>query len=244
MNDDRAAPPEHHLTRLVERPLVVAAVLLVCVLYMAGMQWRVYDDPASPDQALNAVIGHGLVDGRQLYADVWDQKPPGVYVTYAASELVLGFGPLQFYVLNLAGWIISLIGLYKAGKLMAGRLAGLCAGLIWAFLVVQPEWFNQPNAEIFMNAGLVWSFYFALRLIAPPRLAARPCLRRSGRNRLHIQADRVRPRRFDRARLYRRVLAAAMPPLGGRAAHGRSRQRKRGNLGRVRRMVLEPRNSS
>jgi hypothetical protein len=153
---------------VVERPLGVVAVLFACVLYMGVMLWRTYDDPAGADQGLNAVIGHGLVNGRLLYADVWDQKPPGVYVAYAAAELVVGYGPPQFYVLNLAGWIVTLLGLFLAGKLLAGPRAGLCAGLLWAVLVVQDEWFTQPNAEVFMNAGLVWSYYLILRLNAAP----------------------------------------------------------------------------
>jgi hypothetical protein len=169
MNDGNVvALPTSNLSRVVERPLGVAAVLFACVLYMAVMLWRTYDYPATPDQALNAVIGHGLVDGRLLYADLWDQKPPGVYVAYALSELVIGYGPQQFYVLDLACWIVTLLGLYRAGNLMGGPRTGLCVGLVWAVLVVKEEWLTQPNAEVFINAGLVWSFYFILRLAAAP----------------------------------------------------------------------------
>jgi hypothetical protein len=150
-------------------PLMVAAVLLLCVLYMAGMLYRTYDDPAGADQGLNATLGHGLVQGRLLYADMWDQKPPGVYVAYALAELAVGYGPQQFFVLNLLGWTVALLGLYQSGKLLVGKSAGLGAGLIWAFLVVLPEWFTQPNAEVFISAAMAWSYFALLRLSSRPR---------------------------------------------------------------------------
>ncbi len=169
MNDTSiAAVPRSILGRAVETPLCVVAVLCACVLYMAAMLWRTRDDSAGADQALNAAIGHELNNGRRLYAEVWDQKPPVVYVAYAAAERVVGYGPWQFFVLNLTGWIVALVGLYRAGSLLAGRRAGLGAAIFWAILVVQPEWFEQPNGEVFINASLVWSVFFLLRLMASP----------------------------------------------------------------------------
>jgi hypothetical protein len=156
------------VSRVVESPLGVGAILFLCILFMAGMLWRTYDDPVGPDQGVYAVIGHELLNGRRLYADLWDHKPPAIHVTYAAAELLVGYGPQQLYLLNLAGWTIALLGLYQAGKSLAGPLAGLCAGLLWAVLVSRKEWFTQPNTEVFINAALVWSYAFVLRLRTAP----------------------------------------------------------------------------
>jgi Dolichyl-phosphate-mannose-protein mannosyltransferase len=163
-----AAVPKPSFGRVVQHPLCAVSVLLACVLYMTVGLCLAYDDPAGADQSLNAAVGHEILNGRRLYADVWDQKPPLVYVAYAASELLVGYGRQQFFLLNLAGWTVTLAGLYLSARLMAGPLAGIGAGLLWAFLVVQDEWYAQPNGEIFMNLGLVWCFYCLLRLMAAP----------------------------------------------------------------------------
>jgi len=39
--------------------------------------------PMGPDQSLFAVIGRGLLEGRHLYVDLWDVKPPGIFCFYA-----------------------------------------------------------------------------------------------------------------------------------------------------------------
>jgi hypothetical protein len=164
------APPTSYrsLSRLVEHPLGVVAILFLCILYMAGMAWQTYDDPVGADHGVYAVIGHELLNSRRLYADLWDHKPPAIHVVYAAAELVVGYGPQQLYLLNLVGWTIALLGLYQAGKLLVGSRAGLCAGLLWGFLVNREEWFTQPNTEVFISAALVWSYAFLLRLRSTP----------------------------------------------------------------------------
>src|SRR5437588_12426867 len=95
-----ATPPISFPEPVAGKRLIVCAILLVCASYMAGMLWRHYDQPTTPDHALNAVIGHELLHGRRLYADLWDQKPPGVYAAYAAADLLVGYGPQELFLLN------------------------------------------------------------------------------------------------------------------------------------------------
>ena len=42
------------------------------------------------DVTTYAVIGRGILEGRSLYSDLWDHKPPGIHVTYAAAIGLLG----------------------------------------------------------------------------------------------------------------------------------------------------------
>jgi hypothetical protein len=147
---------------------VVVPALLGCALYMAWMESRRYLEPAGADQALNAMIGHELVAGRKLYGDLWDQKPPGVYVAYAVADTLVGYGPRQLILMNVLGWTVSLLGLYQAGKILAGWRGGLWSAALWAVLVVQREWFSEPNAEVFMTAGMVWAFALVLQLLKSP----------------------------------------------------------------------------
>ena len=44
------------------------------------------------DQATYCVIGQGLLHGKLLYRDLWDNKPPGIFHIYAL--IVKIFGPV------------------------------------------------------------------------------------------------------------------------------------------------------
>ncbi len=44
--------------------------------------------PAGADQALYAYVGQRLLAGEVPYRDAWDQKPPGIHITYAAMLAV------------------------------------------------------------------------------------------------------------------------------------------------------------
>jgi len=52
--------------------------------------------PVGVDQALFCLIGQGLLRGQQLYRDLWDIKPPGIFYIYAL--IVKAFGPVAWCI--------------------------------------------------------------------------------------------------------------------------------------------------
>ncbi len=135
-------------------------VLVALCLVVLVMRWHTYDEPFERDLNMYAVIGHELLEGRQLYADLYDQKPPAPYLTYAAAELVVGYGPAQMYLLGVAAALVTLLGLYYAeSRTTRDPASGLWAAAFWV-LVCSDLWLqaNQPNTEVFINAALVWAF--------------------------------------------------------------------------------------
>ena len=118
-------------------------------------------DVLSPEEA-NAVIAHELLKGRFLYSDLWDHKPPAIYMIYSFAEKLFGYGPLQVYVLGLIAALLTLWGCYRVGQMGGkGRSGGCWAALFWTAIstdmMLQA---NQPNLEVFMNLGMVCALYF------------------------------------------------------------------------------------
>jgi hypothetical protein len=99
--------------------------LLICLQRIADV-----DEPLGTDMPPYSVIAHELLQGEQLYADVVDVKPPGLYATYALAELAFG------------------------RELHAFGLGMLCAAAFWTAvngaLAIQA---NPPNTEAFMNVA-------------------------------------------------------------------------------------------
>jgi hypothetical protein len=148
------------------RPLYTIAALGTMAALIALARLHTFYEPMERDITVYAVTGHEMLHGRQLYAQVWENKPPGVHVTYALAEWMAGYGYGQIYLLGVAAAVVTLAGVFAAGRAMGGRGAGLWAAAFWTIvcgdMILQA---NQPNAEVFINACMIWAM--ALLLVPP-----------------------------------------------------------------------------
>jgi len=145
------------------RYLYILILLIFCSI-IAIMRLHTYDEPVERDIGNHAVIGHEILHGRNLYSDLWDSKPPAIFVTYAIADALVGYGPGSVYFIGVAAAIITLFGVYWAGSAHGGIPGGLCAAAFWTFICSDLWlWANQPNTEVGMNACLVWAFALIVR---------------------------------------------------------------------------------
>ena len=118
---------------------------------------RTFNEPLDRDITTYAVIAHGMLDGRQIYTDIWDHKPPALYVTYALAELAVGYGPKSIYLLTVVSSICTLAGIFLISHRLGGLVGAFWATVFWVAvsgdLKLQA---NQPNTEVFMNACFTW----------------------------------------------------------------------------------------
>jgi len=140
----------------------VLVVLCLCIFIS-----RLYSfhETLERDITTYAVIGHELLKGRNLYSDIWDNKPPAAFVTFALAELIAGYGPNAVFLINVLGAVLVLFGVYVVGATGLGdKRAGLWAAAFWMVisgnLALQA---NQPNTELMINACLIWAFALLLR---------------------------------------------------------------------------------
>jgi hypothetical protein len=124
-----------------------------------------YNEPLERDLTVYAVIAHEMLAGKALYRDLWDHKPPAIHVTYAAAELIAGYGRQSIFLMNMAAAIATLFGCYCAGSSAGGGRTGGCfAAAFWALtsgnLALEG---NQPNTEVFINVYLTAAFAILVR---------------------------------------------------------------------------------
>lgn len=137
---------------------VAVALLAAAFFVIAAQRLRTIDQVPNRDVLLYSVIAHELLVGRALYSDLWDHKPPLIYVSYAAAEKLVGYGPQQLYLLAvvLSCWVAAMIAW------CASRFG--MASLVWGVALWVLSWNsaslagNQPNAELFENALLATAF--------------------------------------------------------------------------------------
>ena len=139
------------------------AILTLLCLCIISMRLYTYNEPFERDITSHAVIAHEMLQGRPLYSDLWDSKPPAIFVTYAISEIIFGYGPIEVFFIGIISAIITMIGVYYAAKKISGSAGGLWAAALWAFICSDLWlWANQPNIEVGINACLVWAFVLML----------------------------------------------------------------------------------
>ena len=128
-------------------------VLGVLAALLAVARLHTYDEPIERDLVTYMLVGHAInMPERQMYADAWDLKPPGLYLAYAAAERLVGYGEAQLYLLGVASALVTLVGVWWAGGAM-GRACGLWAALFWILIASAPSLeANMPNTEVFVNA--------------------------------------------------------------------------------------------
>jgi hypothetical protein len=149
---DHSAPVTADKSQAAMQLIALSAASVIIVLSRIAT----YRMPANVDVSLVQVISHELMQGRGLYTELWDNKPPLAYAAYAAAELLVGWGDAQILLLGAVLSIITLLGVWYAGT-TAGPLGGLIAAALWTIvhgdLALEAQ---HPNGEAFLNALLAW----------------------------------------------------------------------------------------
>jgi hypothetical protein len=138
--------------------VLIFLLLVLFSIFIGVTRLHTYYEPLERDLALYAVIGHEINQGRKLYADLWDHKPPAIYATFALGERVFGYGHRQLYFMNWGTAVLTMMGLFLLVNSMTGnRAISLWAAVFWVVicgdLTLEA---NQPNSEVFINACMVW----------------------------------------------------------------------------------------
>lgn len=113
------------------------------------------------DEGIYQVIGKALNSGRLLYQDIWDNKPPNLYLIYALFNgdqfLVRGF--------SLLVGVLSVITFFILGKIFFRKnISVYISTLLYVFLFGSPliEG-NIANAENFMHLPIILSAILVLK---------------------------------------------------------------------------------
>ena len=139
-------------------------ILGLSLLWIVAIRSHTFNEPLERDAATYMVIANEMLHGKTLYVDLWDHKPPAIHLTFCAAQLIGGYGLFANYFLNVVGALIVMLGLFKIGSSRGSPSAGLWMAALWAVLSGDLNLQgNQPNAELFMNASLVWGFYHCLK---------------------------------------------------------------------------------
>ncbi|KKR57535.1 MAG: Glycosyl transferase, family 39 [Candidatus Curtissbacteria bacterium GW2011_GWA1_40_47] len=103
------------------------------------------------DEGIFAAVANNLNQDGVLYQTAWDNKPPMIYLTYAAIFKTLGTSMFSLRLVTLAVVLTTAVVIYEIAKKLLGENRALFATLIFGFLtslrIVEG---NLALTEIFM----------------------------------------------------------------------------------------------
>ncbi len=124
------------------------------------------------DEWVYAAVASEMVEGGRPYVDAVERKPPLLFVVYAGVFQLSGAN--NFVALHAAGlaWtLLTMAGLFLAGRRMWGSREGLTAAALYAIYVSWGHWKNLAfNGEMLMNLPVAFAVWLTVRRGSVSRL--------------------------------------------------------------------------
>lgn len=138
-------------------------LLFVCFLFIIFRLPSLIEPYWYGDEGIYQVVAHALLSGRTLYKDIWDNKPPLLYLLYASVHANL----FLIKLLSLLSGLFSVVTFFfLSQKLFKKSLSWYLATLVYSILFGLPLLEgNIANAENFMLFPIILSAYFIVSYI-------------------------------------------------------------------------------
>lgn len=171
-------------------PLILLTILFLALLLRFP---ALFEPNWYGDEGIYQVIGHAMVNGRLLYGQIWDNKPPLLYVIYMlangeqfwtrlASLLFMFPTIILFYKLSVKMFADTkivyftsfLFGVLFAGPLLEGNIANSENFMYLPILLALYLGFTniQRKTKVYLFIGLVFGIAFLIKIVAIFDLAA------------------------------------------------------------------------
>ncbi len=164
------SPAISRLSRVAAQYKWLAGTLVV-VLLRALPSLRY---PLGRDQATYCVIGQGLLHGKLLYRDLWDNKPPGIFWIYAV--IVKIFGPVMWSVglVDILWLLVISCCIFYFARRYLGNAGAALSVIFYAFRHCQKGYVHaaQPEAFLMLCVFGAWFLLGATRWKPASNIAA------------------------------------------------------------------------
>ncbi|MEP7053401.1 MAG: glycosyltransferase family 39 protein [Pseudomonadota bacterium] len=102
------------------------------------------------DQSIYALVGDGILHGKMPYRDLWDFKPPGIFLVYALAQGVFGHSMLSVRIVEVLGLIGLVFAFMRFAETFFERpRAGLIGGAVAALIHAQLDFWHTAQPEVF-----------------------------------------------------------------------------------------------
>jgi hypothetical protein len=117
-----------------------------------------------------AVIGDGMLAGKMPYLDLWDVKPPGIFMVFAAAQALFGRNMASVRIVEVIG-VLGMVAafLQVAHAIALPRVAGLMGASLATLVYAQLGFWHTSQPEAF--GGILTAFALAVGAYAWKRVS-------------------------------------------------------------------------
>jgi len=124
-----------------------------------GLRLMTVSEPHHGDITLYALMGQGLLQGQDLYSDLWDNKLPGIYLLMALVQFIVGEGPGAIVFITIVCHLLTLTAILILLYVESGLIVALWGGACWVLLSGDVyTGANQPFIETVLNSFFSLAF--------------------------------------------------------------------------------------
>ncbi|MEO6603898.1 MAG: glycosyltransferase family 39 protein, partial [Polyangiaceae bacterium] len=124
-------------------PWVAWAVIAFCAVQILTFSF-------GRDQTIYSLVGEGVLHGKMPYRDLWDFKPPGIFLVFALAQGLFGRDMVAIRVLEVIGMLASVFGFMRLADTFFERpRVGLIGGAVAALLQAELEFWHTAQPEVF-----------------------------------------------------------------------------------------------
>lgn len=141
---------------------VHSSALVALLLLAIAARWQTFGNPVIGfDEQFYLLVGDRMWHGIVPYVDIFDRKPIGLFLIYAAARALGGDGFLQYKLVALGFVVATAYLIFRAAKPVSSASAGIIAAALYVV------WLNfmegeGGQGEVFLNlpmllaAMMVW----------------------------------------------------------------------------------------
>ena len=145
-------PPSSRLGSFLDSRSAIALILLVVALVARA---QTFGNPVIGfDEQFYLLVGDRMLHGAVPYVDIFDRKPIGLFLIFAAARALGGDGFLQYKLVALAFVVATALLIHGISRASAGRVAAIVAAALYIL------WLNFMEGEggqspVFYNLPMV-----------------------------------------------------------------------------------------
>ena len=118
------------------------------------------------------MIGQSLLEGKQLYRDLWDNKPPGIFYLYAVIARLFGHVMWSVAVVDILWLFVISYCIFRFAERYLGSTAAALAVMIHASWRVQAGYIYSAQPESFQVLCVFLACFLLQRRETKPKCAA------------------------------------------------------------------------
>ena len=144
--------------------LLISLALVAILGLTFFLRMKFWNQPFQMDEGVYGYIGWGMLDGLVPYKDVFDHKPPGIYLLYSLVFLLTEPSALNVKVFASIYTLVTALAVFLLTRKVAGTRAGCLSMLLFGIFSCGPKIEGGGvNAEIFMILPYTLAAYFLLQ---------------------------------------------------------------------------------